>query len=117
MHSPTTTYAGIDWATRSHAVCVIDNTGAVLERYEVEHTGADLATLVRRLTARDVSGVAIERPDGPVIDGPARSRYASSRGPGSTSSGVAGRTVCPTIRSGIRPSNGSPSPRRPESEG
>ena len=44
-------------------------------------------------------------------------RCASSRGPGSTSSGAAGRTVCPTIRSDIKPSSGSPSPRRPESEG
>ena len=31
MHSPTT-FAGIDWATRSHAICVIDGTGAILER-------------------------------------------------------------------------------------
>ena len=67
MHPPTT-FAGIDWATRSHAVCVIDDTGAVLERYEVEHTAAGLANLARRLAARDVSGVAIERPDGPVVD-------------------------------------------------
>jgi len=68
MHSPTTTYAGIDWATRSHAVCVIDETGAVLERFEVEHDAAGLSTLARRLTAREVNGVAIERPDGPVVD-------------------------------------------------
>ena len=49
MHSPIT-YAGIDWASRSHAVCVIDTAGAVLERYEVEHTDAGLRELVRRLT-------------------------------------------------------------------
>ncbi len=68
MHPPTTTYAGIDWATRSHAICVIDERGSVLERYEVEHTGAGLAILVRRLTASHVSAVAIERPDGPIVD-------------------------------------------------
>jgi transposase len=68
MHSPTTTYAGIDWATRSHAVCVIDDTGSAIERFEVEHDAAGLRDLVGRLTAREVSGVAIERPDGPVID-------------------------------------------------
>jgi hypothetical protein len=67
MHPPTT-FAGIDWATSIHVVCVIDEAGAVLERFEVEHSRAGLATLIRRLTARDVSGVAIERPDGPVID-------------------------------------------------
>ena len=32
-------------------------------------------------------------------------RCASWRAPGSTSSGAAGRTVCPTIRSGTRPSS------------
>lgn len=64
----TTTYAGIDWATRSHAVCVIDGTGAVLERFDVEHDAAGLSSLTRRLTTREVSGVAIERPDGPVVD-------------------------------------------------
>jgi transposase len=68
MHSPTTTFAGIDWATRSHAVCVIDEQGTVLERFEIEHTGAGLATLVGRLTSSQVDRVAIERPDGPVID-------------------------------------------------
>jgi transposase len=68
MHSPTTTYAGIDWASRSHVICVIDQGGAVIERDEVEHDAAGLRRLVRRLTAKRVSGVAIERPDGPVVD-------------------------------------------------
>jgi transposase len=68
MHSPTTTFAGIDWATGGHAICVIDGAGSVLEHFEVEHTEAGLRDLVRRLTASRVIGVAIERPDGPVID-------------------------------------------------
>ena len=67
MH-PTLTFAGIDWATRSHAVCVIDQTGSVLERYEVEHREAGLRDLVARLRTSRVVGVAIERPDGPVVD-------------------------------------------------
>ena len=67
MHSPTT-FAGIDWASRSHAVCVIDQAGSVLERYEVAHDDAGLRHLVRRLTAARVEGVAIERPDGPLVD-------------------------------------------------
>ena len=68
MHSPITTYAGIDWATRSHVVCVIDETGSAIERFEVEHDAAGMRSLAKRLTARHVSGVAIERPDGPVVD-------------------------------------------------
>ena len=59
-------YAGIDWAKDRHAVCVIDGQGGVLSRFETEHTAMGLRELVRRLG--DVDGVAIERPDGPVID-------------------------------------------------
>ena len=59
-------YAGIDWASTRHAVCVIDDRGAVVMRVEVGHSAAGLRELVRRL--RDVEGVAIERPDGPVVD-------------------------------------------------
>lgn len=59
-------FAGIDWAKRTHAVCVVDEQGRVTARFEVEHTAAGLRELVRRL--QDVDGVAIERPDGPVID-------------------------------------------------
>jgi transposase len=67
MH-PTPTLAGIDWASRSHAVCVVDTTGSTLERFEVDHSEAGLRTLVGRLRARGVTGIAIERPDGPVIE-------------------------------------------------
>lgn len=67
MHSPTR-YAGVDWASRSHAVCVVDERGEATERFEVDHTGPGLRTLGRRLTRAGVAQVAIERPDGPVID-------------------------------------------------
>jgi len=59
-------YAGIDWAKDRHAICIIDGQGSVLARFEVEHTAAGLRELVHRL--KGVEGVAIERPDGPVID-------------------------------------------------
>ena len=59
-------YAGIDWARERHAVCVIDQHGTAITRFEVEHTSTALRELVRRLAG--VEGVAIERPDGPVID-------------------------------------------------
>lgn len=61
-------YAGVDWATRSHAVCVVDEHGEAVERFEVEHTEPGLRTLGRQLTKIGVSRVAIERPDGPVIE-------------------------------------------------
>lgn len=67
MDSPTR-YAGVDWASRGHAICVVDEHGTALERFEVEHTEPGLRTLGRRLVKAGVARVAIERPDGPVID-------------------------------------------------
>jgi len=67
MDSPTR-YAGVDWASRAHAICVVDEHGTALERFAVEHSGPGLRTLGRRLAKAGVARVAIERPDGPVID-------------------------------------------------
>ena len=66
MHDPTIRHGGVDWATDAHAVCVVDDTGAVIAEFDVEHTADGLAELSRRL--RGVGRVAIERPDGPVVD-------------------------------------------------
>lgn len=67
MDSPTR-YAGVDWASRAHAVCIVDEHGEPVERFEVEHTEPGLRTLGRRLVKAGVCRVAIERPDGPVIE-------------------------------------------------
>jgi len=49
-------------------VCVVDtSSGAVRDRFTVEHTAAGLSAAVIRLTKRDCAEVAIERPDGPVV--------------------------------------------------
>jgi transposase len=61
-------YAGIDWATRTHAVCVVDQTGAIRARFEVPNTGKSFAGLIKRLGKLGVAGVAIERPDGPLVE-------------------------------------------------
>jgi transposase len=66
MHDPTARYGGVDWATDAHAVCVVDAGGRVINQFEVEHTADGLTELCRRL--RGVTRVAIERPDGPVVD-------------------------------------------------
>jgi transposase len=60
--------AGLDWATRLHAVCVLDPDGQVRARFEVPHTGKDLRGLTRRLAKLNVTRIAIERPDGPVVE-------------------------------------------------
>ena len=64
-------YVGIDWAADSHAVCVLDETGRVESTFTVEHTADGFAGLARQLTRladpADVP-VAIERPDGRLVD-------------------------------------------------
>ena len=42
-----TFFAGLDWASRTHAVCVIDSQGSVCERFDVAHDAAGLAELCR----------------------------------------------------------------------
>ena len=60
--------AGLDWARDDHVVCVVDtSSGAVRDRFTVEHTAAGLSAAVIRLTKLDCAEVAIERPDGPVV--------------------------------------------------
>src|SRR2546425_2280978 len=64
-------FVGIDWASRAHAVCIIDETGRVRWQGSVPHTAEGLTDLVRRL--RRVRGrgrlrVALERPSGLLVD-------------------------------------------------
>jgi len=60
--------AGLDWAKDDHVICVVDSTGAVRDRFSIEHTGVGLEQLVRRLAKLGCVEIAIERPDGPVVD-------------------------------------------------
>ena len=64
----TTFYAGLDWASQSHAVCIIDEHAEVIERLDIEHNADGLATLVRRLRRHGTPPVAIERPSGLIVD-------------------------------------------------
>ena len=64
----TPTFGGIDWATDEHAVCVVDDNGAVVDEFVVTHTAAGLKRLCTKLRVHGARRVAIERPDGPIID-------------------------------------------------
>jgi transposase len=75
MHDPTVetaptgpVFAGVDWASTDHAVCVLDAAGAVLWRHTVSHSRAGLTRLTTRLSELRVGRVGIERPDGPVVE-------------------------------------------------
>jgi len=59
---------GLDWARDDHAVSVVDARGRELVRHSVEHSAAGLSELVEVLARAGVGEVAIERPDGPVVD-------------------------------------------------
>ncbi len=61
-------FAGLDWASRTHAACVIDEHGSVHLQFEVNHDAAGLAELYRRLRSAGVTAVAIERPSGLIVD-------------------------------------------------
>lgn len=64
-------FVGVDWGCGSHAVCVIDAKGQVLDRFEVGHDRAGLAALVLRLMKHGEPGdipIAIERPSGLLVD-------------------------------------------------
>lgn len=65
-------FAGLDWATEAHAICVIDEQGGVADRFEVPHDAAGLTAVARKLkrfaNEHGPVGVAIERPSGLIVD-------------------------------------------------
>ena len=64
-------FTGIDWAAESHAVCVLDASGKVAAEFIIEHSADGIALLLRRLARYGDPGVmpvAVERPDGRLVD-------------------------------------------------
>jgi transposase len=59
---------GIDWARDDHAVSIVDARGREVRRAIIEHNAAGLRELLELLSRAGAREVAIERPDGPVID-------------------------------------------------
>ncbi|MGH3626997.1 MAG: IS110 family transposase, partial [Sciscionella sp.] len=65
---PNDVTGGLDWARDDHAVAVVDTHGREVLRHTVEHTAAGLAELIDVLAGAGCREIAIERPDGPVVD-------------------------------------------------
>ncbi len=61
-------FAGVDWASEEHAVCVVDETGRIVDGRRFKHTESGLRALCARLRTLKVCLVAIERPDGLLIE-------------------------------------------------
>lgn len=60
--------AGIDWASEEHALCVVGETGESVAGELFSHEEAGVRALVARMRALGVCRVAIERPDGLLVD-------------------------------------------------
>jgi transposase len=61
-------FAGIDWASQEHAVCVNDADGRIVEGRRYRHDERGLRALCNRLIELGVLLVAVERPDGLLIE-------------------------------------------------
>ena len=65
-------FAGLDWASRTHAICIVDEHGTIAQQFEVSHDAAGLAEAARNLkhfaTAEGPVPIAIERPSGLIVD-------------------------------------------------
>lgn len=59
---------GVDWATDTNEQCIVDAAGAVLKRANTVGDAAGIRQLVAAFTRHGVAQVAIERPDGPVVE-------------------------------------------------
>jgi transposase len=61
-------FAGLDWASQEHVVCVVDEQGSVQKRFTVRHNEEGLGSLRERLAEFGDLSIAIERPSGVVVD-------------------------------------------------
>ena len=65
-------FAGVDWGSERHQVCLLDAGGTTLGEREFPHSGEGLAELgdwlLSMASAASTVAVAIEVPHGPVVD-------------------------------------------------
>lgn len=62
------TWGGIDWANDTNELCIIDHAGKVVARINRAADAAGIRRLVQLCQRHHTRRVAIERPDGPVVD-------------------------------------------------
>ena len=64
-------FVGVDWASEEHAVCVLGTDGRKSSSFTAAHSRVGFERLIRRLGSLGPAGqvpVAIERPDGRLVD-------------------------------------------------
>jgi hypothetical protein len=74
-------FVGIDWATESHSVCVLDAERHMVDQREVEHSGAGIAMLVdclQKLSGGEPRRIAvgIEIPRGAIVESLVERQFA-----------------------------------------
>lgn len=74
-------FMGIDWATASYQVCVLDAAGNKVDEWEVPHSGQGLQELLRRLCEKtgalpEQVAFALEKPTGAIVDTLLEHQYA-----------------------------------------
>jgi len=77
-------YVGIDWATQTHRVCIMNAEGEILREQTIKHDGNSITELLDELDKLDKItdgrpqqvGVAIEVPRGPVVEAFLERNYA-----------------------------------------
>jgi transposase len=61
-------FAGVDWASEEHPVCVVDERGRIVEGRRCRHDEPGIRAFCARLLRLRVALVALERPDGLLIE-------------------------------------------------
>ena len=65
-------FAGVDWGSERHQVCIVDGEGSIAGERAFPHSGAGLAELCDWLLSiageASVVAAAIDVPHGPVVD-------------------------------------------------
>ena len=61
-------FAGVERASEEHAVCVVDERGRIVEGRRYRHNEPGIRALCARLVRLRVALVALERPDGLLIE-------------------------------------------------
>jgi transposase len=64
-------FVGIDWASRAHELCVVDEQSTIVERFGFGHSERGISGALARLAKLGGASelpVAIERPDGLLVD-------------------------------------------------
>jgi transposase len=66
-------FVGIDWASKTHEICIVDRAGQVCERRQVDHTAPAVQAFVAALLTRAAGdpsrvAIAIETPRGALVE-------------------------------------------------